>query len=434
MAFGGAGIGHVEGKVCFVPFTAVGDTVKVAIRSEKKSYLEGEIREIIDPSPLRSTPQCPIFGTCGGCDWQHMLYTAQLQAKEEVFAEILWRIARVDRGLIEPVAGAPQPYGYRSRIQLKMRHANGENHIGFFRAGSHYVVDLPGRCPISSNPLNATYLELAELMQSFPEPLKLPQIDLSSGDNGDVILVFHYIGDNPEVISNWLGRVQEKLNLVKGAFLQRGRKMTVSKVYGAESISYLLPDSIAGGFRPISLRASKGGFSQVNFAQNLSLVSTLLEWIQLTGSERVLDLYCGNGNFSLPMSQFAKEVVGLEDFEQSILDADQNRDKNGLPSARFRSIDAVKGLKGLVEKCERFEVVVLDPPRNGASDAVKLIPLLEPKVIVYISCDPSTLARDIAHLKKAGYEVVKSRPVDMFPQTYHIESITMLEKISTSNH
>lgn len=428
MAFGGAGICRVEGKVCFVPYTAYGDTVRIAISSEKKSYLEGKLLEVLEASPQRTVPECPVFGICGGCDWQHIAYDAQLQAKEDIFAEILWRTGRVDRSCIEPVAAASEPYGYRTRVQLKMRFAKGERHIGFFMAGSHFVVNLPGRCAIACEAVNTSYSELCAILGEYTEPDKIPQIDISSGDDGDVIVVFHYIGGNRKVLIDFLNKNRASLNHAAGVFLQSGRKTTIGKVYGKDSISYTIPEPVFREPGPLVLKTGRGGFSQVNYSQNNVMIDTVLKWVHPSGNERILDLYCGNGNFSLPLARYARQVLGLEEYEQSIKDAARNRDENRLGNAGFEAVDSVAGVKKLIEAGENFDVVLLDPPRAGAAEVVRLIPSLRPQKIVYISCDPPTLGRDIAYLKKLNYDVVKSRPVDMFPQTYHIESITLLER------
>ncbi len=427
MAFGGAGLGHVNGKVCFVPFSAIGDTVRVRITSERKSYLEGDLIELVEPSPQRTVPKCPIFGLCGGCDWQHIEYAAQLKAKEDIFAEILWRTGRVERDRIEPIAEAPDQYGYRSRIQLKIRFADGKNHIGFFKAGSHYVVDLPGLCAISSKPVNESYMDILELMKDFPESDKIPQVDISSGDDGVNLLIFHYIGEKRSDIISFLRENGDMLRHVGGVFLQSGRKASIEKVYGTDCIHYTITESIFSGMAPMRLQTSRGGFSQVNFRQNNVLIEKVLQWARSCGKERVLDLYCGNGNFSLPLARYADHVIGYEEYEQSVKDAICNRDNHRLTNAGFEAIDSVHGVRQLIETGETFDVVILDPPRTGAAEVVKLIPLLHPGKILYISCDPPTLARDAAFLRKMNYEVVRSLPVDMFPQTYHIESITLFE-------
>ena len=166
--------------------------------------------------------------------------------------------------------------------------------------------------------------------------------------------------------------------------------------------------------------------SIVNYGQNRRLVETVRDWLELTGQERVLDLFCGNGNFSLPLAGEVASVVGLEIFESSIGDAVVNARHNGVTNASLMCVDAADEIKRLATAGEKFDIVLLDPPRAGAADLVGLLPALEPRHILYISCDPPTLARDIATLKKSGYDVVKSLPVDMFPQTYHTESITLL--------
>ncbi len=428
MAFGGAGVGHVDGKVCFVPYTAIGDRVSIRIKSEKGSYLEGEVLKVLEPSTFRVDPPCPVFGRCGGCDWQHLDYPAQLRAKEDIFAEILWRTGRVERARIEPIIGAREPYGYRSRVQLKMRCANGKNHIGFFMTGSHYVVDIPFLCAISQEPINRTYRELCEVLNGFPESHRIPQIDISAGEDSNIILIFHYIGERRLEIIDFLTNNRGRFTHVGGVFLQSGRKESIVKVYGLESISYAIPESVFHGLSSMLFHTSRGGFSQVNYRQNSEVIDIVLLWVQARGKERVLDLYCGNGNFSLPLARYAGQVVGFEEYEQSIRDAYFNRDINNLPNAAFEAIDSVEGVRKLLDAGEKFDVVLLDPPRIGAAEAVKLIPLLDPGKIIYISCDPPTLARDVAYLKKSGYDVTKSRPIDMFPQTYHVESVTLLEK------
>ena len=430
MVFGGAGLGHLDGKVCFAPFTVTGDTARIRVRTERKSYIEADVIEILEPSPFRATPKCPVFGTCGGCDWQHIEYEAQLRAKEDIFADILWRTARVERDKIVPIADTPDSYGYRSRIQLKVRYAKGEIHMGFFMAGSHYVVDLPGLCAISSPAVNCTCRDLCDIMKKFPEPDKIPQIDISSGDDGIIIVIFHYIGENRSQIINILRENGKGLRHAGGVYLQSGRKNTIEKIYGMEAIQYTIPASIFHGLAPMRLRTSRGGFSQVNYRQNNVLIDTVLQFVRPCGKERALDLYCGNGNFSLPLASYVNNVIGFEEFDQSIKDAASNSLDNKLENARFEAVDSVAGLRRLIDAGEIFDVVILDPPRTGAAEAVKLIPSLNPDKIVYISCDPSTLARDLAYLRKFRYEVVNSRPVDMFPQTYHIESVTLLEKVS----
>lgn len=434
MAFGGSGVGRVEGKVCFVPFTAPGDTVKVGVKLGKPSYYEGEVLEMIEPSPLRVTPPCPVFGSCGGCDWQHLSYPDQLQAKQEIFAETLWRFGRVERELILPIIQSAEPYGYRYRVQLKLHYVNGAFQIGFYKAGTHHVINIPQQCAIAHPAINALYLPLTRLAAGFPEPDKLPQIDVAVGGDGDTLLIVHYIGVRPDDICTYLEGAVGELPGVAGMFLQSGRKMMLRRVFGSERLSYQLPAGLANRIPATTLTFSAGGFSQVNYRQNLALIRLVAEFADLTGQERLLDLFCGNGNFSIPLATNAAQVVGIEEYGPSIRDALVNCQKNTVKNASFKSIDAVAGVRELVAAGERFDLIILDPPRAGATDVVRELHLLQPRKIIYVSCDPATLARDLGQLRNNHYSVVKSCPVDMFPQTYHIESVTLLEKMPASDN
>jgi 23S rRNA (uracil1939-C5)-methyltransferase len=433
MAFGGAGFGHLEGKACFVPFTAPGDVAKIRLKVVKRSYLEGELLELIEASERRATPPCPVFGSCGGCNWQHLSYPEQLRAKEEIFAEILWRTGRVERERIEEITPAPEPFAYRSRIQLKIRYIAGVLHMGFYRAGSHFVVDIPGRCDIAHPRINVVFGELKRLLLLSPEVDKIPQIDLAVGGDGALELVIHYIGGNREELARFFRASRISLG-ADGVFLQTGRKTTLEEIGGGDfhALTYMAPDPSLPGSPGYRIAFSNGGFSQVNYAQNLFLIETVCAWAGLTGREKVLDLYCGNGNLSLPLSRKAAHLLGVEDYGPSIDSARENCEANGVKNVVFECCDALGAIDRLVSRDETFDLVLLDPPRSGAREVVAKIPALEPRSIIYVSCDPSTLARDIGILKKTGYEVVKIRPVDMFPQTYHMESVTLLKRTVNS--
>lgn len=430
LAFGGAGVGRINGKVCFVPLTAPGDKAAVSIAREKSSYLMGELQQILSPAPCRVTPPCSIFGRCGGCQWQHIGYGDQLLAKHEILCEQLWRIARIPRELVAPVLPAPGPFGYRTRIQLKLRYVAGELKLGFYRGGSHYVDDLPGSCAIARHELNLTASDLRLLMTRFPEPERVPQVDLAVGDDGGVIAVFHYIGENPSQVRRFLKEWHGVLSSCVGVLLQCGRKSNLECISGVDRLTYRCPRPGVSGGADLNLAFAGGGFSQVNYQQNARLVETVVRRAELTGTERVLDLYCGNGNFSLPLALLAGQVVGVEEFPSSVSEARRNAEQNGINNIDFRAADAETGCRELAHGRERFDLILLDPPRSGATDVVRLLPGLGAGVVIYVSCDPPTLARDLALLCKRGYEVVACQPVDMFPQTYHLESVTVLKRVS----
>lgn len=427
LSYGGAGFGRVEGKACFVPFTAPGDRARISVTADKRSYIEGELVELLEPSLLRVVPPCPVFGICGGCNWQHLSYPAQLAGKEEIIAELLWRIARVEREHVLPIIPAPEPFAYRSRIQLKVSYIAGAVHIGFFRTKSHTIVDIPVTCAIVQPEINRIIAELCQLLNKFPEPDKISQVDVSSGDDGKTIIIIHYKGSSPSQLSAFLFNHKDTLILADGMFVQNGSKPSLIKVFGIESLSYQIAENELPGISTARLSFSKGGFSQVNYRQNRHLIELVWSWAELTGKEKVLDLYCGNGNFSVPLAACSKKLVGLEGYEPSIIDAKRNSELNNLTNTVFHCADAALELNKRVAAGENYDLVVLDPPRSGAAEVVNQIHALKPRSILYISCDPSTLARDIGILKKHDFEVVKCRPLDMFPQTYHIESVTLLK-------
>jgi 23S rRNA (uracil1939-C5)-methyltransferase len=428
MCFGGAGFGRVEGKACFVPFSAPGDRARIRITKEKRSFAEGELLEIISASPLRVAPECPLFGSCGGCNWQHLPYAEQLQQKGEIFGQALRRIGRVESDALLPVAGAPSPYGYRSRIQLKLSRRGGELALGFFKGSSHEVVDAPNGCAIADPRLNTITAEFRALLARLPEMAAVSQIDLAIGDNAESVAVLHLEGRESAELGNKLRLFAAELPSVSGLFLRLGAKSRIEKVFGAESLSYAVPADLFPGSPALRLRFGRGGFSQVNYPQNLRLIQTVLRMAGLSGSERVLDLYCGNGNISLPVAHLAGQLIGIEGYAPSIEDALANARDNGIHNVSFQVADAAAAVRGLAARGERFDLVILDPPRSGAEE-VGEIARLQPMAIIYVSCDPTTLSRDLALLGEKGYAVVSSQPVDMFPQTYHLESVTLLKRL-----
>ncbi|MFZ3209582.1 MAG: class I SAM-dependent RNA methyltransferase [Geobacteraceae bacterium] len=430
MSFGGAGFGRVDGKACFVPFTAPQDVCGIRTKRDKRSYMEGELIDLFETSPLRTVPTCPVFGECGGCSWQYLTYPAQLDAKQEIFAEMLWRSARVPVERVESIICAVETYGYRSRVQVKLHCSGGSFRIGFYRTGSHYVVDIPGECAIAHPAINHALTEIRPLLASCPDLSRVPQIDLAAGDDGAVIAIFHYIGSHYREFHEYLLENRACIASVSGIFLQRGRKSTIVKVAGVDFLSYRIPAELLPGSSPLALTFSRGGFSQVNYPQNQSLISTVCDWAKPGPEDKLLDLFCGNGNFSIPLAVCAAKVIGMENYPPSIADAARNAVANGVLNADFICCDVATGVKDMATKGKTFDVVIMDPPRTGAMDVVRHIPLLKPRAIIYVSCDPATLARDLNDLRNSGYEVVKSRPLDMFPQTYHIESVTLLEPLN----
>lgn len=429
LAFGGSGVGRIDGKVCFVPFSCPGDELLVRIVAEKRSYLTAAITELVTPSPGRIAPTCPLFERCGGCDWQNVDYGQQLHAKRQILADTLWRGARVDADAVAPTVASPQQYGYRSRVQFKLFGYAERLQIGFYRAGSHFVEDAVLGCPIAVPKVNQALGRLREVLAFFPEPALIPQINIDCADDGAVAII-NYIGrDRDMVLAFFQDRFLE-LEPLTAIFLQAGRKSTLEKICGDETLVYSMPSGDMTA--DCLLKFRPGGFSQVNLHQNRALLKIIMDLAGFDGSENVLDLYCGNGNFSLPVARCVNNVTGVEDYGDSIAAALDNATLNGINNAEFICADAAAGCRHMLEQSRKFDLVLLDPPRAGADEAIPEIIRLNPMKIIYVSCDPNTLARDCGRLAAAGYKVKVSIPVDMFPQTYHLESVTLLRRLSST--
>lgn len=426
LAFGGNGVCRIDGKVCFVPFSCPGDEVSLRITARKKSYCTASIAEILNPSPLRVVPACALFGACGGCSWQHIGYPVQLEQKRNILVETLWRGARVPADLVGDVVPAASRYGYRSRLQFKVSARDGTLRIGFFRQGSHHVEDAADGCPIAAPVINQVLRCCRELLRSYPDVAAITQISVDAGESGVIVIIHQNGAVNGRNREYFIARAAD-FGPCTGLFLKTGSHSHVEKVWGSPEISYRMKsaDPCQGD---VELTYPPGGFAQVHQLQNSAMLAVIRLLGAFTPVEQLLDLYCGNGNFSLPLAAEVASVLGIEGSADSIRAAEHNRQRNNVANARFFCDDVASGVLRLVDQGQNFDTVLLDPPRAGAGNAVSGIVRLRPNRIIYVSCDPSTLARDCGLLAGYGYGVVSSVPIDMFPQTFHIESVTLLSK------
>lgn len=424
LAFGGNGVCRIAGKVCFVSFSCPGDTVSLQVTSQKKSYCTAAIAEIVTPSPSRVVPECSIFGVCGGCNWQHISYTSQLEHKQKILEETLWRGARVPAERVTAIVASELQYGYRSRLQFKVSVHSGELTIGFYRQSSHQVVNAPGGCPIATPVINQVLSCFRKVLAAFPDIDLISQLSIDAGDSG-VVVIIHLTGKMiPKSVAYLIERSDE-FGPCTGLFIKQDARPVCEKVWGDSDISYYMNRNNAGQI-PVKLTYLPGSFAQVNLLQNNKMLSIVRRFGAFTATEHLLDLYCGNGNFSVPLAAEVATVVGIEGNAESIHAAKCNKDINKVANAQFICDDVSAGVLRLVEQKRRFDVILLDPPRAGAGDAVPGIAGLQANKIIYVSCDPNTLARDCALMSEYGYKVVESVPLDMFPQTFHVESVTLL--------
>ncbi|MBV5338560.1 MAG: class I SAM-dependent RNA methyltransferase [Deltaproteobacteria bacterium] len=424
LAFGGNGVCRIDGKVCFVPFSCPGDELSLRITADKKSYCTASIAGVITPSPSRTVPECSIFGVCGGCSWQHISYPVQLQQKRQILAETLWRGARVPADLIDDVVPASNQYGYRNRLQFKVSVRNGKLRIGFYRQGSHQVEDAVCGCSVAAPVINQVLGCCRDVLRSYPDAQSVSQLSIDAGDSG-VVVVIRQSGVVTSKNRKYFIDRSGDFGPCTGLFLKTDNHSDCEKLWGSARISYRMNRATPGQM-PLELAYPPGGFAQVHQLQNISMLSVIRQLGAFTSVENILDLYCGNGNFSLPLAAEVASVLGIEGNADSILAAENNRELNNVANAGFICDDVTSGVLRIADEGMKFDTVLLDPPRSGAGEAISGIVRLQPNKIIYVSCDPSTLARDCGLLTGCGYTVVKTVPIDMFPQTYHLESVTLL--------
>jgi len=410
MAFKGYGVARIHGKVVFVPYTVTGDRAWVEVIEDKKEYSMGRVAEIIEPSPRRVAPPCPYFGRCGGCQWQHIDYPIQVELKKEILAETLKRLGRLKEIPSIRVMPSPKPYDYRIRIQLKVR----GKAMGYYREGSHQIVDID-HCPISHPLVNRI---LRKLRGEFAVLQLMREIEIKvSPEGGRGIILFHPHSYDRRIEPLTKRLLQSDLILGGVAIAGKGRL----KLFG-DPLEFTIPSYQD---RDLALRISPGSFSQINTEQNQALIQIVLQFSEVNKEDSVLDLYAGVGNLTLPLATGAKEALGIEENRMAVKDAQFNAERNGIQNCHF--------IQGRVEHVlsdwerEIPHLIVLDPPRTGCKEILGRVVGLKPKKIIYVSCDPTTFARDLRLFYERGYTLQRLSLIDMFPQTYHMEVVGLLK-------
>jgi 23S rRNA (uracil1939-C5)-methyltransferase len=410
LAAGGAGVGHDGSKVVFVPYSAPGDEVEAEIFDERRTWCRARIRRVLRPSPERVSPRCEAFGACGGCDWQHLAYEAQLAAKKTIVAEALRRIGRLDPPEVAPVVPSPDTYEYRCRARLHAAVSGGAVRFGFFRAGSHEVVPVES-CPVLHPSLEAALAALAAAARRQPADFdRVAQARLDTCWDGSLVRL-SLRGARGDSIPLAATALRELL----AAAADRGTRLLL----GEEARRPL-----AMGPGDDALVTTGETFTQVNLANNQALVATALGLAAPRPGEAALDLYCGLGNLALPAAARGARVLGVDLDAEAVRQARENAARLGR-QAEFVRGDAASTARELVGEGRRFPLVLLNPPRTGAREAVPAVAGLAPGRIVMISCNPATLARDASAFSAAGYRLEALAPIDLFPQTAHVETVAL---------
>jgi 23S rRNA (uracil1939-C5)-methyltransferase len=411
----GAGLGRVDGRVVFVPRTLPGETVESRITTVKKGYAEAQPEKILNPSSNRVEPPCPVFGNCGGCQWQHIAYHTQLEEKVNILREDLARIGKISDANLLPPIPAPEPYEYRSRIQLKTDRSKNPPEIGFYAHESHRIVSFD-RCMIAAPAINEAIRKIRTVLTEFKGgPKYVTEVHVhQSGARGKLLLRLVGMDEPREPVNRLFAEFERVLpDLVSQVYYGRSGQRFVRKR------DYLLEE-----YKGVRFRISDRSFAQVNWNQTGPLIDTVVGFAGLTGSESVLELYSGIGTFGLFLGEGAKALTGYDEDPLAVKDAVYNAGQKGMTHARFLRKPAIEAVRDLVDEKRSFDCVVLDPPREGVDRAVlKAIRKLNPSRIVYVSCHPASLARDLRIMIDAGYRAGRLQPIDLFPQTHHLEVV-----------
>lgn len=410
-----------DAKTVFVPGALPGERIRFRRLRRHRQHDEGELLEILEPLAERVVPRCAHFGICGGCAMQHLAPEAQLRAKQNELAENLQRIGRVtpDRWLA-PLAGPVWQYRRRARLGAKYVTKRGRVLVGFRERQKPYVAAL-ARCEILAPPVDDLIEPLSTLLTGLRAREFIPQIEVAVADN-IVVLVFRNLVELDATDRAALVSFGAARNL--RVYLQPGGMDTIAPLAGERAtLEYHLPElGLRFEFQPTD-------FVQVNGAINRALVTQAVDLLEVEPTHRVLDLFCGLGNFTLPLAQRAAEVVGIEGEAGLVARARHNADLNGLGNARFHVANLAEAEGGAVALAGRFDRVLLDPPRAGAIEVLPRLAALGATRMVYVSCHPGTLARDLGVLcHEYGYRLEAAGVIDMFPHTTHVESIAVLEK------
>jgi 23S rRNA (uracil1939-C5)-methyltransferase len=416
--------GPAGGKTVFVAGALPGELVEYRVRRRERHHDEAELLTVLEPAADRIEPGCAHYGLCGGCSLQHLAPAAQLMVKDRELREALRRIAKVEpRQWLAPLSGEPWGYRRRARLGARFVHAKGRSLVGFREKMSSYVADVQ-RCEVLVPAIGALVGELGRLVTALSIPERIPQIEVAVGDNATVLVI--------RALSPPTAADRDKLSAFEQQhgvriLLQAGRPDQLEPLAGDKpDLWYELPA------HDLRLAFEPADFIQVNGRMNRLLIDRVLELLELTPAARVLDLFCGLGNFTLPLARRAARVVGIEGEAGLIARARANAARNGLPNAEFH----VANLAGeeAVERCLRlagpggYSHVLVDPPRTGALDVLPALARLAPRRLVYVSCHPGSLARDLGILvTQHGFSLQSAGIVDMFPHTSHVESIAVLD-------
>ncbi len=399
LVYGGSGLGRFRGKVVFVPYSVPGDRLLVRKVLEKKNYIRAEILKTLNSGPGRVDPVCPHFGRCGGCHWQHLEYPRQVDAKLLILKEIFHHSFPETHDIPIRMKACPQPMGYRSRARLQVRNSDARRFLGFFRAGSH-DVEVVDRCPLLRSPLNRALQSLQSLISDDGIDADVREIDIAGAYEGDM----------------WTATPVASPNAPEDRRYGMGNDAVSKEILLKRKVGEFLYSVAA----PV--------FFQANDFMVADLVQLVRELSDDTGLEAAVDLFAGVGLFSIPLASKYKSVIAVENSPAACRLCRENAAASAVDSLRTVCSDVEQWLESETSgRVTGYDLILLDPPRSGAGAGVMgKIRSLAPQTILYVSCDPQTLCRDLSFIPPEEYIIERIEGLDMFPQTYHFETVVRL--------
>ena len=420
----GRGVGRPDGKTCFIQGALPGETVEFRRHNQKRNYDEAHVVEIISASESRVEPQCKHFPRCGGCTLQHLEHGAQIAFKEQQLLDSLQRSGMPPKTLLPALSGPEWAYRRRARLAVQ-RAKDGNVLLGFHNPGSRRIEPI-SECHVLAEPLAAIVVGLPEWLTAFPPGIRLFEVELLSADNGLAIAIEASRVPSATELAQMLATLSACIADAASAQLwwKASNQSTFSRLdAGSEALEIALIDDV-------KLQVQPGQFVQVNGEINRQMIDQVLSLLRTKKSDRkslAVDLFCGTGNFSLPLAAHFDRVVGIEGLEGLVRSATENAQRNNLSNVEFMVSD-LSDWAGMRKLKEKIDLVLLDPPRNGAAGVMPWIVKAKPKQVIYISCHPSTMVRDAKLLTEAGYSLSAAGVMDMFPHTAHVEAIALFEK------
>lgn len=432
----GNGVAKIDGYPLFIKGALPNEKVEIHVLKTLKKYGFAKVVEIIEPSPDRVDAPCIYFDKCGGCQLQHLSYEGQLKWKESMVRNVMKRIGKIDAPVL-PVKGMKDPWNYRNKSQIPFSMSETGPIAGFYKSKTHEIVDME-RCIIQVSEADAIMANLKKELndiglQPYTEETHegmLRHVVIRKGRaSGEVMIVLVTTNRNFPQKDAAIDVIRKLVPNVT-SIVQNVNSQKTNVIFGNETITLWGQDTIEDTIGDVRFEISARSFYQVNPVQTEVLYKQALDYAQLTGSETVIDAYCGIGTISLFLAQKSKYVMGVEIVEQAIEDAKRNAELNRFENTYFEAGPAEEVIPRWYSEGKTADVLVVDPPRKGCDEAL-LNTIIEhkPKRVVYVSCNPATLARDLRILEDGGYETKEIQPVDMFPQTTHVECVAWMSRV-----